>query len=177
MIKSKDSGQVDPKRTWIITGRERHVSTARTDYLPYPQRALRTKDYPYIINFKPDRWPIGNPYGIEGDRIPTYEKLRDDIHATFKDMDANPTKAWLVTNGKKPEWGKHYELAFGKRPKEKLYILASDPDQINNVALKSEYESVRKKLHDQLMAELKRTGDPRVMGDGSTFDKLPYTRR
>ena len=55
VIKSKDSGQVNPKRTWIITGRERHVSTARTDYLPYPQRALRTKDYPYIINFKPDR--------------------------------------------------------------------------------------------------------------------------
>jgi hypothetical protein len=24
------------------------------------------------------------------------------------------------------------------------------------------------------MAELKRTGDPRVTGDGSTFDKLPF---
>ena len=27
----------------------------------YPCRAIRTKDYMYILNHKPDRWPAGNP--------------------------------------------------------------------------------------------------------------------
>ena len=51
---SNDSGQVDPERSWVITGRERHVAAARDGFTPYPQRALRTKDYLYIINFKCD---------------------------------------------------------------------------------------------------------------------------
>ena len=47
-------------RTWVVTGRERHVATARAGNLPYPQRALRTPDFLYIRNFSPDRWPMGD---------------------------------------------------------------------------------------------------------------------
>jgi hypothetical protein len=51
------SGWIDSQRNWVISGRERHVDTAQTGNLPYPMRALRTNDYLYIRNFKPERWP------------------------------------------------------------------------------------------------------------------------
>ena len=41
----------------------RHVALAREGFLPYPQRCLRTGDYIYIINFEPNRWPMGDPRG------------------------------------------------------------------------------------------------------------------
>jgi arylsulfatase A-like enzyme len=55
ILHSSKSGQVDPERTFVITGRERHVAAARDGHLPYPQRALRTRDHLLIINFEPDR--------------------------------------------------------------------------------------------------------------------------
>lgn len=173
-IRSDASGWVDPQRNWVITGRERHVSSAREGNLPYPQRALRTQDYLYIINFKPNRWPMGNPYHLEADQPPSYEALTQNTRVTYRDIDAGPTKAWLVTHGREPRWQKYYDYAFAKRPYEELYILAQDPDQINNVAELPQYGDIRRKLKAQLLAELKRTGDPRVTGDGSTFDKPPY---
>ena len=60
-------GQIDPTRTDVITGRERHVAAAREGYLPYPSRAIRTADFLYIRNFAPDRWPLGSPDGAIGD--------------------------------------------------------------------------------------------------------------
>jgi arylsulfatase A-like enzyme len=59
ILKSPLSGQVDPLRTFVITGEERHNIRSREDSLPYPARALRTKNYLYIRNFAPDRWPLG----------------------------------------------------------------------------------------------------------------------
>ena len=38
----------------VFIGRERHVAAAREGFLPYPQRAIRTADHLFIINFKPD---------------------------------------------------------------------------------------------------------------------------
>ncbi len=67
LLKSDKSGQVDPQRTAVFIGRERHVENARADFMPYPQRAIRTHDFLYIINFKPDRWPLGDPYRLDGD--------------------------------------------------------------------------------------------------------------
>ncbi|MCP3691967.1 MAG: sulfatase-like hydrolase/transferase, partial [Planctomycetaceae bacterium] len=37
VLVSEKSGQVDTKRSWVITGRERHVARAREGFLPYPQ--------------------------------------------------------------------------------------------------------------------------------------------
>lgn len=175
VLKSEEGGLVDPRRTWVITGRERHVAAARDEYLPYPQRALRTKDYLYIVNFKPDRWPMGNPYNIEGDRSPGLTDLTENTMVTFMDMDSSPTKAWLVAHRNDPEWAWHYKIAFEKRPREELYILASDPDQVKNVADNAQYAKIREQLNRQLITELKRTNDPRVTGDGSTFDNPPFS--
>ena len=53
LLQSPDSGQVEPERDFVVTGRERHVAQARAGFLPYPQRSLREKDFIYIINFAP----------------------------------------------------------------------------------------------------------------------------
>jgi len=44
------SGQIDPERTYVITGFERHVAAARDGNLPYPIRAITTSKYKYIRN-------------------------------------------------------------------------------------------------------------------------------
>lgn len=174
VLESKANGMVDAKHNWVITGRERHVAQAREGLLPYPQRALRTPDYLYIINFKPDRWPMGNPYNLTDDKAPDYNTLANNTFVTYGDLDASPTKAWLIEHRNEAEWRWHYDYAFGKRPREELFILKDDPDQLKNVASEAKYAAIKKKLNAQLMAELKRTNDPRVKGDGSTFDKPPF---
>jgi N-sulfoglucosamine sulfohydrolase len=173
MLKSNRSGQVDPQRTSVLIGRERHVDSARDGYLPYPQRAIRTKEHLYIINFQPDRWPMGNPYRLHDGKPPSAEELTENTFVTLRDMDASPTKAWLVGRRNDPKGQPYYQRAFGKRPREELYVLADDPHQIHNVAADPKYAQVRTELHERLMAELKRTGDPRVTGDGAYFEKPP----
>lgn len=172
LLESQDSGQIEPERDWVITGRERHVAAARSGFAPYPHRALRTQDYLYIINFEPDRWPMGDPTGLSDTQTPSADELTNNTFVTFGDLDASPTKSWLVQNRQSEP--KFFDLAFGKRPQEELYILASDPDQINNVAMQTEYADIKTQLHQRLMAELKRFGDPRVVGDGSHFEEPPF---
>ncbi|MBN1852582.1 MAG: sulfatase [Pirellulales bacterium] len=174
VLKSGRSGLVDPQRTSVVTGRERHVADARDDYLPYPQRAIRTKDYHYIINFKPDRWPIGNPYNLQGANTPSTEALTEDTMVTFKDMDSGPTKAWLVGQRDNPQWKWHYDLAFGRRPREELYDLNTDPHEVTNLAADPKYSKIREELASQLMAELTRSGDPRVVAEDCPYEKPPY---
>ena len=175
VLKSDRSGLVDPSRTWVLTGRERHVESAREGFVPYPSRAIRTTEYLYIINFRPERWPMGDPSGLDGDRPLGRESLVEDTFVTFADMDSSPTKAWLVESRADPRWRPFFDLAFAKRPREELYALASDPDQVENVAGDPRFEKTRAELHERLMAELRRTGDPRVTGDGSYFETPPLT--
>jgi N-sulfoglucosamine sulfohydrolase len=174
VLRSDKTGTVDPQRMWVVTGRERHVAAARDGNVPYPQRALRTKEYLYIVNFKPERWPMGDPYNLDGDTLPDRTALTEDTMVTYKDMDAGPTKAWLVHQHGKPEWKRYYDFAFGKRPREELYVLATDPGQVNNVAAVPKFAKIREELERRLMDELKRTEDPRVTGDGSHFEKPPF---
>jgi arylsulfatase A-like enzyme len=173
VLKSKQSGLVDPKRTWVITGRERHVENARADFAPYPQRALRTAEYSLIINFKPDRWPLGDPYRLDGNDPPTYAELANNTRATHPDDDAGPAKAWLITQRNSPEWKAHYEWVFGKRPKYELYDLKKDPHETKNVAGQPAYANIQSQMESQLLQELVRTGDPRMIDDGSYFENPP----
>jgi arylsulfatase A-like enzyme len=175
VLRSGTAGLVDPARNWVVTGRERHVDTAREGNLPYPHRALRTADHLYIRNFAPDRWPMGSPrFSGPADR-PTTETLESDTFAAFADMDNSPTKAWLVGQHGREEWAWHYDYAFGKRPAEELYDLRTDPDQMRNVADDPAYAAVRKEMAERLMGVLTDAGDPRVTGDGKTFDRPPFT--
>lgn len=171
ILESETAGQVDPTRDFVITGRERHVARAREDFLPYPHRAIRTKDYLYIANFKPDRWPMGTPQ-YSGDDYPTEQKLTNDTFVAFADLDASPTKAWMVRH--QSEAPDTFALGFGKRPAEELYVLANDRDQVHNVADDPTLSDVKARLRNRLLAQLRRHGDPRVMGDGETFERPPF---
>jgi arylsulfatase A-like enzyme len=173
VLKSEKTGQVDPRRTAVFVGRERHVENARADYTPYPQRAIRTHDFLYIINFKPDRWPLGDPYRLEGANPPTAQEITEETRVTLPDEDAGPTKAWLVGVRNDPKWKGHFEWVYGKRSREELYDLKADPHQTKNVAADPAYAKTRAALERRLLDELQRTGDPRLVEDGRFFETPP----
>jgi N-sulfoglucosamine sulfohydrolase len=113
LLASEKSGQVEPERTAIFTGRERHVENARADFMPYPQRAIRTPDHLLIVNFKPDRFPMGDHYALEGEGALSEEDLTENTRATIPDEDSGPTKAWVVMKRNDPQWKPYFEQAYG----------------------------------------------------------------
>jgi len=174
-LKSAESGQIDPTRTFVVTGRERHVGSAREGNLPYPMRAIRTKDYIYVRNFAPDRWPMGAPYAVTETSEPTSRELENNTRIAFPDFDASPTKAWLVSHRMQREFKNYYDRAFAKRPGEELYDLRSDPQQMRNVAGEASFLVEKGDMSRRLMKVLTQTADPRVTGDGLKFDQPPFT--
>jgi len=173
VLKSTKEGLVDPLRTAAFTGRERHVGVARAGELPYPQRAIQTAQYQLIVNFRPDRYPLGDPYRLDGDNPPTKGDLTNNTIVTLPDCDAGPTKAYLVLNRNDPKVKPLYDHEFAKRPEMELYDLKQDPDQMNNVADNPKYTGVRKELLTRLMTELRETDDPRLVDDGKFFETAP----
>jgi uncharacterized sulfatase len=138
-------------REYVLSGRERHTH-ARPDNLGYPARAIRTDDYLYIWNVKPDRWPAGNPEG-------------------FHDIDDSPSKSQLLSSRQGfPEQAAH---AVDLRPEHQLYSVKQDPGCMNNIADESEGVKIAEKLHAQLAGVLKAQGDPRVLGTGDIFESYP----
>jgi arylsulfatase A-like enzyme len=173
LLKSPRSGQVEANRDAVFIGRERHVENARADFAPYPQRAIRTHDVLYIINFRPDRWPLGDPYRLDGPNPPSAEELTEETRVSLPDEDAGPTKAWLVGVRHDPKWKTHFDWVYGKRPREELYDLKADPHQSQNVAAEPKYAPTRAALEKRLMDELHRTGDPRLVDNGKFFETPP----
>ncbi len=160
-------------RGWALIGRETHVNTARGG-LPYPSRAFRTEDYLVIVNFTPDRAPMGDPLQLADPKPPSYQQIENNTRLTYGDVDAGPTKAWMIAHRDDPKFRKHWELGFGPRPREEFYDLTSDPHQINNLATNPAYDAIREALREMLMKELRANNDPRLAGD--TFDKPPYNK-
>lgn len=149
VLESPRSGRADARRDHVFTGRERH-SPARPNALGYPCRALRTGDFLYIRNFAPDRWPAGDPPGS-----------------------ADCSSPFITDNRGKPGFEKYFELGFARRPAEELYDLRADPSQIENVAAQPRYARTRREMADRLTRYLRRTGDPRVLGN-APFDGYPF---
>ncbi|MEM1136631.1 MAG: sulfatase [Bacteroidota bacterium] len=155
-------------RDFVLTGRERHTH-ARPDNLAYPARAVRTADYLYIRNFKPDRWPAGDPRpnGID-------ERL-DEGFRTFgvgyADIDGSPTKTYMFEN--QEEVGDLFKLGFLKRPKEQLFHIKNDPHCLYDLAENSEYLEIRSELALKLDEQLLQQKDPRAMGNGDIFESYP----
>jgi N-sulfoglucosamine sulfohydrolase len=175
ILTSGKSGQVDPDRTFVVTGRERHVASAREENRPYPMRGIRTGEFLYIRNFEPDRWPMGSPGEITETSAPKLEALATNTRLAFADMDASPTKAWLIDMRNNPQWKRQYDYAFGKRPGEELYDLRKDPDQLTNVAADPAYSAKKKELSDRLTGILTANGDPRVVDGGTLYENPPFT--
>lgn len=59
LLLSGENGRLDPSREFVLAAQEKG-SHLRDDNLGYPMRSIRTHEYRYIRNFKPERWPRGN---------------------------------------------------------------------------------------------------------------------
>ena len=176
LLASNKQGQIDPARTWVITGRERHVAAAREGNLPYPMRALHTADFLYVRNFAPDRWPMGAPHAAgEKTEALAAQQLESNTYYAFPDMDASPTKSWVVLHRDDAAWKWHYSRAFDKRPAEELYDLRNDRHQTRNLAADPAYAEPKSRLAADLDAKLRAVKDPRVCADPVPFEQAPYT--
>jgi len=149
IFESEKSGRIEMDRDKVYTALERHTY-CRPDGATYPIRALRTYDYLYLRNFEPDRWPTGGPDFISSNKT------------THGDVDACPIKSFLLL--KQDQYPKEFDLCFGKRPSEELYLVREDPGQVNNLAYDPRYQSVKDSLANILTSHLKATGDPRIEG-------------
>ena len=172
LLLTEKSGQVDPARDHCLTGMERHAYPVRNDGdqhgVGYPMRTIITRDFHYLRNFQPNRWPAGDP--AVGD-LPSFDDFAKDTRAGFGDVDAGPTKAWLATH--RADADTEFGRAFGKRPERELYDLGKDPFELINVADDPAYAATVKELDTRLLTEMKASGDPRATGRGDEFDRYP----
>ena len=148
------SGVVTDTRDRAFLGRERH-DMGREGDLGYPVRCVRTPQHLYVRNFAPDRWPAGNP------------------ETNYTNCDSSPTKTRVLELHEAGESG-YWQLAFGKRPAEELYDVVADPYCLTNLAADPDLTEVKEQLRQELEAELRRTGDPRIAGDGDVFERYEY---
>lgn len=147
-------GKTETHRNEVFLERERHGGV-REGNLGYPCRAIRTKDYLYIRNIKPERWPAGDP-----------EK--------FGDIDDSPTKELILTKRNDKEMQPYYNFSFAKRPAEELYDLRTDSAQLINVAHLPKYTAAKSQLKTQLEKWMKETADPRASNKEAIFDTYRY---
>ena len=155
----KDKTKV--KREAAFIAMERHAG-CREGGKGYPCRAIRTKEYLYIRNFDPDRWPAGSP-----------ERKHCVRHIRYGEVDPSPTKTVMMDDSK---YAKLADLAFGKRPAEELYLISDDPYQLRNLADAKEFQKTRDLLRQQLDDHLKKSGDPRLTGKPALWDYYPFYR-
>lgn len=139
--------------------RERHANVREGD-LSYPSRAARTREYLYVRNLRPDRWPAGDPV------------LHHSV-GPFGDIDHGPSKQLLMA-GADAAHASFRQHAFDKRPAEELYVVATDPGQLRNVAGDPAHADVLRDLRARLDQWMRDTGDPRATADDDRFDRYPY---
>jgi len=144
----------------VFAGRERHTH-ARPDNLGYPSRAIRTSRFLYITNFKPDRWPSGDP-------APTPDS-RGIIG--FEDIDDSPTKRWMMHNAE--NYPILFQAGFGKKGGDELYDLKNDPGCIKNLSSLTSYQATKNRLRKKLENTLLTQNDPRMLNNGDVFDSYP----
>jgi uncharacterized sulfatase len=156
LLTSHQAGEVEPDRAFVLLGKERH-NYARPDNVGYPIRAIRTRDYLYIRNVKPGRWPIGDP--------PYYW-----CHTKM----TNPTKDYILSNTTASKMADLYDLVYNKRPGEELYDVKADSECIHNLANDSRFDPVRHELAEKLDRLLLEQKDPRALGNDDIFESYPY---
>lgn len=153
---SERTGIVNPDRDHILIGKERH-DVGRPHDWGYPIRGIVKDGYLYIFNFETDRWPAGDP------------------QTGYLNCDGSPTKTILIEARKKPGEENYWKWSFDKRPQEEFFNVKDDPECMNNLADKPELLELKNQLKDQLFAELKEQGDPRMFGKGHIFDEYTYS--
>lgn len=141
LLDSGKSGVVDPERDHALVGRERHGGSF------YPCRAIHTRDFLYIRNFRPETSPMAS--------------------------DSGPTRSYMEEHQTDTALAPLWAAYAGLRPAEELYDNRRDPAQMTNVAADPQYAEIKERLARQLDAELQKDGDPRANGRGDIFDNYP----
>jgi len=148
-------GIVFPERNYVLVGKERH-DVGRPNDEGYPVRGILTDGFLYLHNFKPDRWPAGNP------------------ETGYLNCDGSPTKTYILDTRRKKGIMEYWQLNFGKRVEEELYNIAEDPFCMNNLADDKNYAEIKSRLADEMKQKLTEQNDPRILGNGDIFDNYEY---
>jgi N-sulfoglucosamine sulfohydrolase len=141
---------------FILIGKERH-DVGRPDDWGYPIRGIIMDDFLYIMNFRNDLWPAGDP------------------QTGYPTVAGSPTKTKILQLRNDPDTRYFWELSFGKRVREELYDLNNDPDCLKNLAEREEYSSIKSTLSSKMKFELIAQKDPRMFGHGEEFQKYPFS--
>jgi arylsulfatase A-like enzyme len=155
------AGKKTEGRDHVFLERERHANVRQGDR-SYPCRAIRTREYLYVRNLRPELWPAGDPqlYFAVG---------------PFGDVDASPTKELILARCDEPGMASYVQLSFAKRPAEELYDLRKDPWQIDNVAGNPQYAAAKQDLRSRLDRWMHATGDPRAVNpQDDRWDRFLY---
>ena len=169
ILKSKESGIVDETKKYIFAGRERH-SSSRWNNLGYPVRAIRSENFLLIWNMKPELWPAGDPQAIDtetGKIRPMYGIDDKGVHHSdwaFTDVDASPSKSFLIENHADPNLTHYFDLAYAKRPEFELFDIKKDPYCLTNIIDNPRFSDIMQEMKDELLKELTRSEDPRIVG-------------
>lgn len=160
VFSAEKEGRIDAERAMTVTGLERHV-WARPQGRTFPRRAVHTEDFVYIRNYQPDRWPMGGP-----DFVASHQGV-------FGDIDAGPTKTYMMEHCNQPTVRDLFAMSFQKLPAEELYAVDVDPGQMNNLAGKPEHKETKHRLRRLMEAYQAKTKDPRAE-DKSPWDDYPF---
>jgi arylsulfatase A-like enzyme len=144
----------------VFTERERHADVRR-DHASYPVRAVRTEKWLYLRNFRPERWPAGDPEMVFA-------------VGEFGDVDPGPTKDSILALRDDPARARYFRLNFDRRPAEELYDAENDPHQLHNLADDPVHRATRLELRAALDQWMRTTGDPRAARDDDRWDRYPY---
>ena len=153
------NGRPIAHRNAVFVERERHANVRKGD-LGYPVRGIRTKEFLYLRNFEPNRFPAGDPQ-------------KWVAVGPYGDIDDSPSKQLIMSDS--AHYAFYFNRTLKKRGSEELYDLKNDPSQLHNLANEKRYDKQKNKLKIELEAWMKRTNDPRLINPNTNlWDKYPY---
>lgn len=155
IFRSSKNKIVDKTRNYVLIGRERN-DVGRPDDEGYPVRGIIRNSFLYLRNYKPGRWPSGNP------------------ETGYLDCDGSPVKSLILSLRRSGITSEFWNLSFGIRGEEELYDIGKDPECLENLVNNPGYASVWQDLRQRLFNLLLEQNDPRAEGRGEIFDKYIY---
>lgn len=157
LLYSDRSGRIDPKRNYVLIGKERH-DIGRPNDTGYPIRGIFQDGYLYLRNFETDRWPAGHP--LTG----------------YMNIDSSPTKTSVLESLYNPFTRVYWQWSVGKRPDEELYHVLDDEDCIHDLSQSPMQQNRMIAMRERMLKELKNQDDPRMFGKGEIFDRYEFGR-